>query len=113
MSDLRDTLADIVNERETFTGEFCKNLVDGSRFTGEFEDGQPIELREAMGRDKRESAILHVTDDAAAEKLIDQQKIQVLLYGAWNNFKIIGRTRNGGSPQVDFSLMILTEKDAQ
>lgn len=112
MSETRDTLAGIVSERETWTAENCKNLRTGGVFAAEYEDGQPIELRDALGRDPRESGIIHVTSDAAAADILDQQLVAVLLFGVWQKFRVLGRVNNPGSVQTDFSLAVVTNKDA-
>jgi hypothetical protein len=105
MSEFRDTIRNIVIEREVGTSENCRNLDDGTFFTAEVEEIQDIELNTEFGRDAREQVTMHVSDRAAAMKLWSQERVSVQLYGQWNTFIIIRRKNNPASPQVDFGLM--------
>jgi hypothetical protein len=112
MSEFRDTQRNIVAEREAGSVEQCKNLTDGTLFNAEVEEVQDIELNTEFGRDAREQVTIHVSDKVAAEKLMSQEFVAVNLYGVWERFRIVRRKRNPASPQTDFGLMYVTDKDS-
>lgn len=111
MSEFRDAIADVVADRETGTGEPCRHLPSGIRFLGEIEEIQDQELNTEMGRDAREQVLLHVRDRAATAVIQKSHKVSVTLYGVPATFLVVRRKDNPASPQVEYGLMKLTDKD--
>jgi len=107
MSELRDILANSITDRMTYTGETVKNLRTGKTFKAEYEEISDIEMNEALGRDPRESATLHVQDRIAAATLFANDKIEIRMNGVTAKFVVLGGRRkdNPGSSQVEFGLM--------
>jgi hypothetical protein len=102
MSESRDLLFAVVNERQTFTGESCRNLVNGNSFTAEFEEITDLQLLTDLGLDMREAGMLHISDRAASDAIVPQQSIAIKLRGVVTTWKILKRTNNPASPQADF-----------
>lgn len=113
MSEIRDILAGSIIERQTYTGETVKHLRTGKSFVAEYQENQNIELNEALGRDPRESATLHVADRVIAALIAVNDQLQITFYGTTSTFMVLqSRTDNPGSSQVQFGLMKLSNKDA-
>ena len=116
MSEIRDIIADSVEERLTYTGETVTHLRTGKRFVAEYQEIPDITLNEALGRDPRESATLHVSDDTAIAILNAGDVIAINFYGTVSKFQLLQgkRTNNPGSSQVEYGLMKLVPgKDQQ
>jgi hypothetical protein len=111
VSEFRDAIADVVADRETGTGEACRLLSTGIRFLAEIEEIQDKELNTELGRDPRESVLMHVRDANATAVIRLGQEIEISLYGQLAKFKALRRKNNPASPQVEFGLMKLTDKD--
>lgn len=112
MSILRNVIQDSVAVRQSWTGEAVTHLRTNTQFIAEYEERQDIELNAELGRDARESALLHVSDRAAAALLIQNDLLTISLYGTAYRFRVLSRTDNPGSPLVEFSLQKITAKDA-
>lgn len=115
MSEIRDSISDSIQERLAYTGETVTNLRTSKTFIAEYEVQSDLELSEAMGRDPREQAILHVSDTLAADGINVNDVLQINFYGTASKFKVLQkRTNNPGSSQVEFSLMrLVSGKDQQ
>ena len=112
MSDFRETIRDVVVDRESGTAELCRNLRTNATFSAEIEEIQDTELNTELGRDARESVLMHVSDRTVAAAIVSQQHVAILLYGAWAEFTVVRRQDNPAKPQVEFGLMKRTEKDS-
>lgn len=109
MSELRETLGHVVADRQTFSGDTATNQTNGREFTVEVEDVADIELNTALGRDARESVIIHTQDREAAEELVLGTRISVI----GSLFKVLRREDNPAKLQVEFGLMkIVPGKDS-
>lgn len=113
MSELLDNLADIVDDRAPGTSCLVVNLATGDKFNAEIEMVQDIEINDALGRDSRESVLMHVRNRISASKLNIGGIVQIPLLGRNEKFAILRRTDNPADPQIEFGLMKQTDKDQQ
>src|ERR1017187_5315642 len=107
VSENRNVLSAVITERASSFGDPVRNLRSGRRFTAEIEAVQDIEANVLLGRDARESCIFHVADRAVARGILMQDELEAL----GERFSVLRRTDNPASPQVEFGLMKLSEKD--
>lgn len=114
MSEIRDILADSVNDRMTYTGETFTNLRTNRTFVAEYQESPPLELRVEMGIDPRESGQIYVLP-AAAASIIAGDFITAKFFGNTAKFQVLAGTReqNPGNVQVKFGVQLITAKDAQ
>jgi hypothetical protein len=110
MSLIYNVIADIVAERQPVFGDSITNLDTGRTFVAEIEAVQDIELNEGLGRDPRESIILHVADrEAAAECIAQKTLVRFSMYGVTATFKMVRRQDNPASSQVEFGCVKVVE----
>lgn len=102
MNELRELLRDTVTERMGFTADSVTNLRTGRAFDAEVEPVANMELNTELGRDPRESVILHVLDRAEAALIKVNDKLSLLLFGETVNLRVCRRDDNPANPQVDF-----------
>jgi hypothetical protein len=107
LSETRDILTGVIAGRAGSFGDAVRDLRTGLWFTAEIEPVMDIEANVLLGRDARESCVFHVVDRAAAE-LIGMQDV---LGAIGEKFSVLRRSDNPASPQVDFGVMKLSEKD--
>lgn len=110
MSELLDNLADIIDDRLPGTSCLIVNLATGWKFNAEIEPIQDIELNEALGRDARESVLMHVRDRKALLELNLTGIVQIPLLGRNEKFSIIRRRDNPADPQIEFGLMKIVKE---
>ena len=111
MSESRDILADVVDERQVWSGDTLTNLTTGKAFQGELEQVPDIEASEMLGRDARESILLHVGRVIASDIKLGT-RISGTLLGAAVLLKVLRRSDNPTDPQVEFGMMKLTDQDS-
>ena len=104
MSDLNDSLSDVVVDRQSFTGDTVTNLTTGATFTAELDPIQDIELNTELGRDARESVMMYVSDRTAAGVLVLGSKVGITLSGVYSIFELVRRKDNPANLQVEFGL---------
>ena len=80
-------------------------------YIAEVQEITDIALNTELGRDPRESVLLHVPDRAAAAALNSNQTVTINLYGDGQRFLVVRRSDNPSSPTVEFGLAKLTDKD--
>lgn len=102
MSELRDILADVVADRQEFTADTVKNLTTGTAFAAEIEEIADIELNTELGRDARESILLHISDRSAAAALDLNTQVQFTIRGQLITCAITRRKDNPVSLQTEF-----------
>lgn len=102
MSESRDTLADVVSERQAFTGDRVTNLRTGKEFTAEIEPIEDIELNTELGRDAREVFLLHVSDREAADALPHKNRVSFSFRGQDFIGEVVRRKDNPANLQVEF-----------
>lgn len=107
MSLTRDIIAATIAARAPIFSDDV-TLADGSVVSAELEPIADMELNSAMGRDPRESDTMHVSDRTVAARIV----MGAIVTALGNRFKVLRRSDNPTSPQVDFGLMKLTDKDA-
>lgn len=109
MSEFRDVISDIVSDRQTFTGDVITNLRTDVQFVGEVEEIQDIELNTELGRDARESMLVHV--QGRNLDIEEGDRLQVQLLGEIVGLKVCRRKNNPASPLTEYGCMKLTDKD--
>jgi hypothetical protein len=107
LSETRDILTGVIAGRAGSFGDAVRDLRTGKWFTAEIEPVMDIEANVLLGRDARESCVFHVADRAAAAGI----QMQDVLLAIGEKFSVLRRSDNPGSPQVDFGVMKLSEKD--
>ena len=107
MSETRDILTGVIAGRAGSFGDAVRDLRTGLWFTAEIEPVMDIEANVLLGRDARESCVFHVADRTAAAGI----QMQDVLGAIGEKFTVLRRSDNPGSPQVDFGVMKLSEKD--
>lgn len=112
MSEARDIISEVVSDRQKWSGDSVQNLTTGLFFTAEIEPVSDMELNTELGRDARESVLMHVVDREAAAELNLADEVEMTLLGIVTRFLVVRRSDNPADPQVEFGLMKLTEKDA-
>lgn len=105
MSEVRDTLATTIADRQPAFGDLVTNVRTRSRFYAECEPVADIEANVMLGRDARESVLFHIADRAAAAGI--QLGDELLALGT--EFQVLRRTDNPASLQVEFGAMKITE----
>ena len=108
MSEIRSIIADVIADREATFGDAATNDRTKRNFTAEIEPIADMEMNEALGRDKREAVLFHIRDRAAADELVTGDTVSTL----FGKFKILRRSNNPISLQVEFGAMKVTNKDA-
>jgi hypothetical protein len=110
MSELRDTMADVVADRAPGTTSLVKNLSNGAMFRAEVEPIEDITLLAELGVDPRASCWLHV------ERRITiwlKAGDQLMIYG--KTFQILPKAapNNAAMVQDKYLLIQLADKDAK
>ena len=113
MSEVSDIIGDIVDDRAPGTTTPVLNLNTGRTFAAEIDGNvDPVVILSELGEDIREATLLHVTNDADAAAISENDLVRFTLYGATTVNRVIKRRNNPGSPQTDFWVTRKTEKDA-
>lgn len=107
MSEIREILRDVIAGRAGTFGDTVVHGRTGTRFSAEIEEVSDIESNMLLGRDARESVIFHVADRRVAGLVGLNDEIEAL----GETFRVLRRTDNPSSPQVDFGAMKVTGKD--
>ncbi len=102
MSEARDIIRDTIADRQDFTGDAIENLRTGTKFTAELEDVQDIELNTALGRDARESILVHINDRIVSAEIRIGDKLRCVIYGITVLLDVLRRKDNPTDPQVEF-----------
>lgn len=107
MSEIRNAITAAIADRESVFSDAVVNVRTARTFFAEIQPIKDIELNAAFGRDARESVTFHVRDRAAAAELVLNDTVTAL--GA--TYKILRRSDNPISIQVEFGAMKVTAKD--
>jgi hypothetical protein len=102
MSENRDIIMEVVQDRAPATSESCINIATGNPFQAEVEIVADIDLNTAMGNDPREVVRLHVLNDADAATLAQGSEISIILFGKESRFILTRRSSNPASPLNEF-----------
>jgi hypothetical protein len=108
MSEIRDILTTAIADRESVFGDAVVNVRTSRNFTAEIQPVSDMELNATLGRDPREAVTLHVRDANAAGEI----QLGDLLTALGATFKVLRRSNNPVSVQVEFGAMKVTNKDA-
>jgi hypothetical protein len=109
MSEIYDSLSNVVAERQAFTADAVLNLRTGGKFTAEIETNlDPFTLPEAIASDPREKIRLHVTDDP---QLNQGDLVQVYFGGKKTKFKVVGGYFSNASITSKFIAIEIIGKD--
>jgi len=108
VSEIRKIIAAAITDRQKSFGDAVVNLRTRRAFTAEIQEIADIELNAAMGRDARESVTFHISDKVAAAEIL----LNDLLSALGATFKVLRRSDNPASTQIEFGAMKLTAKDA-
>lgn len=111
MSESRDILAAVVTERQSWSGDVVRNLRSGERFLAEIQEVPEIELQTDLGRDPRESVLVHVSNRQHASGCRISDMLDTSLHGQTVRLKILSRTNNPTNSQVTFGCQHLTDQD--
>lgn len=111
MSEARDLLENIVTERQIWTADSVTNLSTNRPFDAEIEPVAAIELNTDLGRDARESVLIHVLDQAAADDIPIKTLLSVRLFGKQIKLRVLRREQNPSNLQVEFGCMKVTTLD--
>lgn len=109
MSELRDVLSDVVTERQPLFGDTITNLRTGVPFTAETEEIQDLELNTELGRDARESILLHVLDPIVAADLTPGTRVEFNRRGVKSRFQIVRRKDNPVGVMTEFGCAKLVD----
>ncbi len=114
MSEMHAGLAEIVEDRASFTTDRVKNLRTGLQFTAEIEPVDPIIAQAELGEDVREVVVLHVTSDFEAAEILTQDRVTLSLFGKRpETYKIVKRRDNAANVQTDFwAVQVAAGKDS-
>lgn len=111
MSEFHDIIADVVSDRRSSTTTRVVNLRTGLEFRAEVEPVADMILNTELGRDARESVLLHVARDEA-EQLAKKDDVEFVLFGQLERHRILRRSYNAANPLVEFGCMkIVVGKD--
>jgi hypothetical protein len=109
MSEIRDTLADVIADRATTFGDVFKNLRTGRSFLAEVSDLGYLALVGASTKDLREKIKFWTSDKKAAEEILETDRL------LFNGVRLMvlpdSRVDNPASPQVSFECIKIA-KDA-
>jgi len=108
MSEIRNIITDTLQDREVTFGDDCVALRTSTYFKAEIEPVADMELNVTLGRDPRESVIFHIRDRVVSATL----NLNDLVTALGNTFRILRRSDNPISTQVDFGAMKITNKDS-
>jgi hypothetical protein len=108
MSELRDIVTDSIADRESVFGDAMVNVRTTRNFMAEIQPIADMELNATLGRDPREAVTFHVRDLVAAAEI----QLGDLITAIGSTFKILRRSNNPVSAQVEFGAMKMTNKDA-
>lgn len=111
MSEARDLLQNIVTERQVWSADSVTNLTTGRPFDAEIEPVTSIELNTELGRDARESVLVHVLNQASADDIQLNTLLRVTLFGKAITLKVLRREQNPSNVQVEFGCMKVTTLD--
>lgn len=112
MSELRDVILAVVQERAPIFGDTVKNLRTGLSFNAEIEPIDALIAQTELGEDYRDVVILHVLSNEDAAGINSQDFVQFSQFGVTVKFRIIKRRNNPTNPQADFWAYQWTEKDS-
>ena len=110
MSEIRDTIADVLDERSSTFGDVITNLRTRRKFTVEISDQGYLALAGASSKDLREKIKIWTLDRAAADEILTGEVLSIL----GSNFFVLADSRvdNPASPQISFECQkIITGKD--
>ena len=109
MSLIRDIIGDVIADRENIFGDNITLMRTGETFTAEVQPIADTFLNTEMGRDARETVTIHVRNLRVASKILMQDILKI----GNDKFKVLRRSNNPISVQVEFGVMKTTEKDQQ
>jgi hypothetical protein len=107
VSELRNIVADTIADRAGSFGDVVKNVRTDRPFVAEIQAVADMELNETLGRDARESVTFHILDRLAASEIVLGDELTAI----GSRFRILRRSDNPVSAQVEFGAMKITEKD--
>jgi hypothetical protein len=102
MSESRDILAQVIDDRQVFTGDSVLNLNTGRRFVAELEEIADRELNTELGRDAREEVFVRVEDRTAMAEIDITTRLLVTLNGVDVALMVLRRSDNPVSLQTEF-----------
>lgn len=91
-----------------FEEEDVRNLRTGAVFKAKVQPIADIELNTELGRDPRESVLIHIRDRAVAAAINMNDQLEAI----GEKFRAIRRTDNPASFHVEFGCMKVTEQDS-
>lgn len=106
MSELRSILAEVIADRAPSFADVVTH--SSGSLSAEIEEVQDIEANVLLGRDPRESVIFHIQDRGGTSAIAINDTLMAL----GQTFRVLRRTDNPVSNQVDFGAMKITDKDA-
>jgi hypothetical protein len=102
MNELRELLRDTVRDRMSITGDTVTSLRTGRTFSAEVESVANLELNTELGRDPRESVLLHVADRVESSLLKVNDKVKLIIFGEEVTLRVCRRDDNPANAQVEF-----------
>ena len=110
MSEIRDTLSDVIAERASVFGDQFTNLRTGTKFWAEVSDQGYLALVGALSKDLREKIKFWTIYREAVAKILETDRL--LFMGVTMSVLPDSRVDNPASPQVSFECRkIVTGKD--
>ena len=108
MSEAHDIMADVVDDRASYTTDAVTHLRTGQPIIAEI-DGTPdaVTVATELGDDYRNVVLLHVNDDSQAALLRSQDRVSFTLFGRQATAVIIRRRDNPANVQTDFWAQVL------
>jgi hypothetical protein len=108
MSEFRELMADVVDDRAPGTTDVIIRLKNGAKFRGEIEPIQDIELITELGSDPRASHWLHISQ-RVPQNLCAGEELSAL----GKKFQVLPKVspRNTANVMDKYLLMELTAKD--
>lgn len=109
MSEAREILADVVDERASMTTDVIIRLSTGARFIGELEPIEDLVLVTELGLDSRASHWLHISKRVPQNLRANEQ-----LSALGRTFQVLPKSspHSAASVMDKYLLMELTDKDA-
>ena len=113
MSELYDSLSDVVQDRAASTADPILNLTTGVTFTAEIETNlDPLTLPEGIANDPRDKVRLNISSDAEALALNKGDFIRVTLCGIATRMQIVDGYRSPTGIQSQFIAVQKVAKDS-
>lgn len=110
MSEIRDTLADVIADRATTFGDVFTNLRTKRTFWAEVSDQGYLALQGALSKDLREKIKFWTTDRAAVAEILATDTL--LFLGQKFSVLPASRVDNPANPQISFEAKkIIAGKD--